>query len=70
MRLTPLDIKKQEFKRVVRGFDRDEVNTFLEMIAEEFEALMHERSRLSEEIVNCERSCRIIKTWSARSSTP
>lgn len=51
MRLTPLDIKKQEFKRVVRGYDRDEVNTFLEMIAEEFEALLHERSRLSEEIV-------------------
>lgn len=51
MRITPLDIKKQQFKRTVRGYDRDEVNTFLEMVAEELEALLHERNRQSDEII-------------------
>ena len=49
MKLTPLDIKKQEFKRTMRGFDVDEVQTFLEMVAEEFEALVRVRNRLEEE---------------------
>ena len=29
MKLTPLDIKKQEFKKVMRGYDPGEVDTFL-----------------------------------------
>ena len=49
MRLTPLDIRKQEFKRTMRGYDPDEVNTFLEMVAEEFEALLRDKGRLQEE---------------------
>ncbi len=49
MRLTPLDIKKQEFKRVMRGYDPEEVNAFLEMVAEEFEALHREKNRLEDE---------------------
>jgi len=51
LRITPLDIRKQEFKRAVRGFDRDEVSMFLEMVAEEFESLLRENSRLNEETV-------------------
>ena len=49
MKLTPLDIKKQEFKRSMRGFDVDEVEAFLEMVAEEYEAVVRERNRLEEE---------------------
>ncbi len=49
MRLTPLDIKKQEFKRVMRGYDPEEVNNFLEMVAEEFETLQREKNRLDDE---------------------
>jgi cell division initiation protein len=49
LRLTPLDVKKQEFKRAMRGYDSDEVNTFLEMVAEEFETLQREKKRLEEE---------------------
>ena len=51
MRLTPLDIRKQEFKRTMRGYDRDEVNAFLEMVAEEFDALLREKERLQEDTV-------------------
>ena len=51
MKLTPLDIKKQEFKRIMRGLDPDEVGTFLEMVAEEFETVLRERNRLEDEIL-------------------
>ena len=51
MRLTPLDIKKQEFKRSMRGYDPEEVNTFLEMVAEEFETLQREKNRLEDEAI-------------------
>ena len=51
MRLTPVDIRKQEFKRAVRGYDKDEVDTFLEMVAEEFEAMLREKERMQEETV-------------------
>lgn len=37
MRLTPLDIKKQEFKKVLRGYDPVEVDTFMDMLANELE---------------------------------
>ncbi|MCG8604577.1 DivIVA domain-containing protein [bacterium] len=49
MKLTPLDIKKQEFKKTVRGYDRIEVETFLEMVAEEFESLIREKNALADE---------------------
>lgn len=51
MKLTPLDIKKQEFKKSMRGFDPVEVEAFLEMIAEEYEALIRERNHLSDEVL-------------------
>lgn len=51
MKLTPLDIKKQVFKKVLRGYDPIEIETFLEMVAEEFEALIKERNDLSDEVL-------------------
>jgi cell division initiation protein len=49
LKLTPLDIKKQEFKRVMRGLDSEEVGAFLDMVADEFETLTRERNRLEDE---------------------
>lgn len=51
MKLTPLDIKKQEFKKGLRGYDSLEVDAFLEMISEEYEALIRERNHLSDEVL-------------------
>ncbi|MDZ7260533.1 MAG: DivIVA domain-containing protein [candidate division KSB1 bacterium] len=51
MKITPLDIKKQEFKKTLRGFDPVEVETFLEMVAEEYEALIRERNALADEVL-------------------
>lgn len=50
MRLTPLEIKKQRFKSKVRGFDPIEVESFLEMIADEYEYVLNEKNRLNEEV--------------------
>ncbi|MBN2012473.1 DivIVA domain-containing protein [candidate division KSB1 bacterium] len=51
MKITPLDIKKQDFKKVLRGLDPIEVETFLEMVSEEFESLIREKNTLSDEVL-------------------
>jgi cell division initiation protein len=49
LKVTPLDIKKQRFKIKVRGYDPDEVETFLEMVANEYETILNDRNRIGEE---------------------
>lgn len=50
MKLTPLEIKKQRFKSKVRGLDPVEVESFLEMVANEYENVLSDRDRLSDEV--------------------
>lgn len=50
MRITPLDIRKQPFKKSMMGFDRDQVNSFLEMVASEYESLINANNELSSEL--------------------
>lgn len=47
MRITPLDIRKQPFRKTVMGFDKDEVNSFLEMVANEFEPIIKQNDELT-----------------------
>ena len=49
MKLTPTDIKTQEFNKSRKGYDADEVKAFLEKIAEEVEDLMIENETLLNE---------------------
>lgn len=49
MKFTPFGIKSQEFNRVLRGYDKDEVQAFLEKIADEFELLNSENERFKKE---------------------
>ncbi|HAV92870.1 TPA: hypothetical protein DCW38_06790 [candidate division WOR-3 bacterium] len=44
MEITPLDIRKQEFKKSFNGFDKHEVETFLSMIAEQMEEVLRENN--------------------------
>ena len=46
MKLTPLDIRKQEFQRSFRGFDRDEVRNFLDIVATQWDEMANEQRRL------------------------
>ncbi len=46
MRLTPIQIRKQEFARKLRGFDPEEVEAFLATAAADFEELLKENMEL------------------------
>lgn len=48
--LTPLDVRKKrgDFRRVLRGYDPQEVDSFLELVAERFEDLVKENLTLKE----------------------
>lgn len=54
MKLTPLEIRKQEFRRAMRGLDPIEVQTFLEMVAEEYESLSEENKSLNRRLIELE----------------
>ena len=54
MRLTSLEIRKQEFKKVLRGFDPLEVETFLEMVADEYESVAKSRTEFAEKVSKLE----------------
>ena len=41
MKLTPLEIKQQEFKRIMRGYDPVEVDTFMDIVGTEFEKILN-----------------------------
>ena len=42
MKITPLEIKNQQFKKSMRGYDHIEVESFLEMVSNEVEDLIRE----------------------------
>ena len=48
--LTPLDIQQQKFKTKFRGFDIQEVELFLDQMADAFEALLKQNEHLKEDI--------------------
>jgi cell division initiation protein len=50
MKTLPMDIQRQTFARRTRGFDPEEVRTYLSLVAEEFAALQRERDTLAMEV--------------------
>lgn len=50
MKLSPQDIKRQEFKKSVRGFDKEEVRAFLEKLADDLDELQKENQLLKKEV--------------------
>jgi len=49
MRITPLDVRGHRFAVRMRGYDREEVQSFLNFVSEEFEKVVSEVSHLREE---------------------
>src|SRR5437764_6045441 len=47
--LTPLEIQKQHFSRVLKGYNADEVRAYLSLVAEEIETLLRDVDRLARE---------------------
>ena len=54
MKLTPLEIRKQEFAKAFRGYNIEEVRAFLETLADQVDALQKETNEFSEKIVSLE----------------
>lgn len=54
MRLTPLDIQQKQFPMHLRGFDVDEVFSFLELVREELEELLRENASLKEQLARAD----------------
>ncbi|MCS7203554.1 MAG: DivIVA domain-containing protein [Thermodesulfovibrio sp.] len=50
MRITPLDIQQKQFKVRFRGFDMEEVYSFLEIIRETLEEILKENAILKEKV--------------------
>ncbi len=50
MKLTPLDIRKQEFEKSLRGYDPSEVRNFLGIVATQWEEIADERRRLEDKV--------------------
>lgn len=61
MKLTPIEIRKQEFKKSMRGYDSVEVDTFLELVAAEYENLIHENENLKKQLISIESELRHFK---------
>ncbi len=46
MKLTPIDIQQQQFRRELRGFDRREVQSFLDLVSQQVGELVRENTEL------------------------
>ncbi|MCD4700536.1 MAG: DivIVA domain-containing protein [Candidatus Aegiribacteria sp.] len=51
MRITPLDIRRQNFRKTMRGYDVDEVEAFLEMVASAWEELVESLENAEKELI-------------------
>ncbi len=54
MRITPLDIRKHGFPRRISGYDREDVDAFLGMVAEDYEGLLREVDGLRQQVIRLE----------------
>jgi len=51
MNVTPLDLRQQQFRTAMRGFDKDEVTAFLAEAADDYAEAIREAN-------GCARTCR------------
>ncbi len=51
MRITPLDVRKQEFNKSMRGFDCDEVRAFLNTLADEYETVLIDNKQIRDRVM-------------------
>lgn len=61
MRITPMDIRQQQFTVRFRGFDRQEVDAFLADVAADYEQLVKENALLKEQLAALEERSRGIE---------
>jgi cell division initiation protein len=69
MRITPLDIQQMVFKASFRGYDKEEVNRFLEELAQTIESLNRDQAVQREKIVFLEQQLAELKRTEATLSS-
>jgi len=50
MKVTPLDLRQQRFKTVMRGYDRGEVQAFLLSVADDYENALRDMDKLRQDV--------------------
>ena len=69
MRITPLDIQQMVFKVSLRGYDKEEVNRFLEELAQTVESLNRDHAVQQEKIMFLEQQLAELKRTEATLSS-
>lgn len=54
MKVSPLDLRQQRFRKAFRGFDPVEVASFLAAVAEDYEQALRETDRLRQDLMRME----------------
>lgn len=54
MDITPIDVRQQQFRTSMRGFDKAEVAAFLLMVADHYEQALRETDRMRREVARLE----------------
>ena len=55
MKITPLEIRQKEFEKKMRGYDKDEVNAFLQSLSQEWERTLDETKEMRIRLETTER---------------
>lgn len=55
MRITPLEVQTHQFARRLSGVDPEEVGTFLQMVADDYEQVVRDHDRLKDQVMQLER---------------
>ncbi len=50
MKVTPIDLRQQRFKTVMRGYDRGEVQAFLLEVSDDYENALRENDKLRQDV--------------------
>lgn len=61
MKITPVEISKQEFKKAMRGYDPVEVDTYLEMLGNEFEKLINANKNYEKRLIELDSELKSFK---------
>ncbi len=60
--LTPLDIENKRFSKIIKGYNVDEVDDFLDQLTEDYEKLYRENADLRNQIEECKKDLEHYKT--------
>lgn len=55
MKVTPLEIRQKAFEKKLRGYDKDEVNAYMQSLSQEWERLIEENKDLRVRLENAEK---------------